>query len=140
MHSNEPKNGQRCLDSGWPRSPCTSIHKICIQIYGNPKVVNKVFGTVMSLENMKSSTGSIKMTNKKTSCVGMEVGAASSHRKSSKMNLFFRDSDEGNELHEVRNSRKPVKFSPKFLQILGTVTVKDNIMSVETNLYRTHSK
>ncbi|KAF1748036.1 hypothetical protein GCK72_024503 [Caenorhabditis remanei] len=92
------------------------------QIYGNPKVVNKVFGTVMSLENMKSSTGSIKMTNKKTSCVGMEVGAASSHRKSSKMNLFFRDSEEGNELHEMR----------------GTVTVKDNIMSVETNLYRTH--
>ncbi|EGT43207.1 hypothetical protein CAEBREN_18428 [Caenorhabditis brenneri] len=91
------------------------------QIYGNPKVVNKVFGTVMSLENMKSSTGSIKMTNKKTSCVGMEVGAASSHRKSSKMNLFFRDSDEGNELHEMR----------------GTVTVKDNIMNVETNLYRT---
>uniref|UniRef100_A0A8R1DLI0 Uncharacterized protein n=1 Tax=Caenorhabditis japonica TaxID=281687 RepID=A0A8R1DLI0_CAEJA len=92
------------------------------QIYGNPKVVNKVFGTVMSLENMKSSTGGIKMTSKKTSCVGMEVGAASSHRKSSKMNLFFRDSDEGNELHEMR----------------GTVTVKDNIMSVETNLYRTH--
>ncbi|CAO4385574.1 unnamed protein product [Caenorhabditis nigoni] len=92
------------------------------QIYGNPKVVNKVFGTVMSLENMKSSTGSIKMTNKKTACVGMEVGAAGSHRKSSKMNLFFRDSDEGNELHEMR----------------GTVTVKDNIMSVETNLYRTH--
>ncbi|CAI2357180.1 unnamed protein product [Caenorhabditis sp. 36 PRJEB53466] len=92
------------------------------QVYGNPKVVNKVFGTVMSLENMKASTGSIKMSNKKTSCVGMEVGAASSHRKSSKMNLFFRDSDEGNELHEMR----------------GTVTVKDNIMSVETNLYRTH--
>lgn len=81
------------------------------QIYGNPKVVNKIFGTVMSLENMKSATGSIKMTSKKTSCVGMEVGAASSHRKSSKMNLFFRDSDEGNELHEVSSSEKTSLFN-----------------------------
>lgn len=85
----------------WQREP-TAL-KIRFQIYGNPKVVNKVFGTVMSLENMKSSTGNIKMTNKKTSCVGMEIGSAGSHRKSSKLNLFFRDSEEGNELHEVRH-------------------------------------
>ncbi|CAI5454475.1 unnamed protein product [Caenorhabditis angaria] len=91
------------------------------QIYGNPKVVNKVFGTVMSLENLKSTEGNARMTRKKTACVGMEVGATSSSRKSTKVNLFFRDTEEGNELHEMR----------------GTVAVRDNILNIETNLYRT---
>ncbi|CAB3400385.1 unnamed protein product [Caenorhabditis bovis] len=122
-------NGRSSPTNSFPNEACDQCIPMTIkdmrgawtQIYGNPKVVNKVFGTIMSLENLKSASGSAKMTKKKTTCVGMEVGSSGA-RKSSKLNLFFRDSDEGNELHEMH----------------GTMSVRDNIMSIETNLYRTH--
>ncbi|CAD6187599.1 unnamed protein product [Caenorhabditis auriculariae] len=90
------------------------------QIYGNPKSLNKVFGTVMSLEDIHSASHTAKMSKKKVSCVGLEVGKKGKH--GAKVNLFFREKGEGNELHEMK----------------GTVAISGDVMQIDTNLYRTN--
>ncbi|VDM57451.1 unnamed protein product [Angiostrongylus costaricensis] len=80
------------------------------QMYGNPSVIKKIFGTIMSLERMQAANGRTVLTSKGTACVGLEsknFRAAAIHLKISFNHTYlevFRYDSKGNELHEVRFS------------------------------------
>ncbi|KAK5971940.1 hypothetical protein GCK32_016449, partial [Trichostrongylus colubriformis] len=42
------------------------------QMYGNPSVIRKTFGAIMSLEYARSTNGKTTFTSRKTACVGLE--------------------------------------------------------------------
>ncbi|RCN40737.1 hypothetical protein ANCCAN_13317 [Ancylostoma caninum] len=68
------------------------------QMYGNPHVIRRTFGTIASLENALATNGKTTMTSKATACVGLEVGRYS--KGTAELNMFYRDDSEGYELHE----------------------------------------
>ncbi|VDN37206.1 unnamed protein product [Cylicostephanus goldi] len=69
------------------------------QMYGNPRVIRKTFGTIASLEKAMTANGKTTMSSVPTACVGLEVGRYS--KGTAQINMFYRDDADGNELHEV---------------------------------------
>ncbi|WKY14722.1 hypothetical protein Q1695_000332 [Nippostrongylus brasiliensis] len=90
------------------------------QMYGNPGVIRRTFGAIMSLDGAMSANGKISLTSRKTACVGLEIGRYS--KGSAELNMYYRDDSEGNELHEMRGSMS---------------SLEDDIFQLDTDRYHT---
>ncbi|KAK6765106.1 hypothetical protein RB195_025154 [Necator americanus] len=77
------------------------------QMYGNPHVIRKLFGTIRSLQNAVTANANTSIISKTTSCIGFELGPYV--KGSAELSMFYRDDPEDTELHEMHGNVSSVE-------------------------------